>query len=88
MGVAIENANALVKTYQEQQEAFGKTLKQNTMRSSQIDSIGYSLSYLVASSMGGARVTEQGAQPFDIAVTMNIDLVEFPKIRAPIEQQS
>ena len=36
--------------------------------------------------MGGSRKGEQGTQPFDIAVAMNIDMVEFPKIRAPIEQ--
>jgi len=74
MGVAIENANALVKTYGEQIEAIGKTLKQNAMRVSQIDSLSYSLSYLVASSMGGARVGEQGAQPLDIAVSLNVDI--------------
>lgn len=82
MGVAIENANALVKTYGEQMEAIGKTLKQNAMRVSQIDSLSYSLSYLVASSMGGARVGEHGAQPLDIAVSMNIGIQEFPKIYA------
>lgn len=82
MGVAIENANALVKTYSESQEAFGKTLKQNAMRISQIDSVSYSLSYIIASSMGGAKIGEAGAQPFDIAVAMNIDLIEFPKVKA------
>ena len=44
------------------------------MRVSQIDSLSYSLSYLVASSMGGARVGEQGPQPMDIAVSMNVDI--------------
>jgi hypothetical protein len=61
MGVAIENANAIVKSYSEFMEAFGKVLKNNSMRVSQIDSVSYSLSYLVASSMGGARIGEQGA---------------------------
>ena len=89
MGVAIENANAITKTYAEQQEAFGKVMKQNALRVSQIDSINYSLTYLVASSMGGARVSEAGAaQPFDVAVTMNIDIQEFPKIKATVEQQA
>lgn len=60
MGVAIENANALVKVYAEQQEAMGKVLKLNAMRVSQIESINYSLSYIVASSMGGVKKTEEG----------------------------
>jgi hypothetical protein len=55
------------------------------MRVSQIDGMSYSLSYLVASSMGGAKVTETGAQPFDISVSLNIDLQEFPKVRAQPE---
>jgi hypothetical protein len=74
MGVTIENANTLSKTYGEQIETIGKTLKQNAMRVSQIDSLSYSLSYLVASSMGGARVGEQGPQPLDIAVSINVDI--------------
>ena len=39
--------------------------------------------------MGGARVSEAGAAlPFDIAVAMNIDIVEFPKIKALVEQSA
>ena len=65
----------------------GKVLKLNSMRVSQIESINYSLSYIVASSMGGVRKTEVGVQPFDVAVSLNIDLIEFPKIKAAIESQ-
>lgn len=50
--------------------------------------MSYSLSYLVASSMGGAKITEAGAQPFDIAVSMNIDLQEFPKVKPQPEQSA
>ena len=81
-GVAIENANALVKVYGEQQEVIGKVLKQNALRVSQIESISYKLSYLVASSMEGAKIGASGAQPLDMALSLNIDLLEFPKIKA------
>ena len=50
MGIAIENANALVKVYTENMDNLQKTLKQQTLKISQIDSINYKLSYLFGSS--------------------------------------
>ena len=57
MGMAIENSNALVKVYNEQHEAIGRVMKQMPMRVSQIVDMQYSLSYLIASSMGGCSIS-------------------------------
>ena len=79
MGVAIENANALVKVFTEQHEGMARHLKMNSLRISQIVDIDYSVSYVLATSAGGISSSAQGAcEPLDINVGMNIDLREFP----------
>jgi hypothetical protein len=55
MGVAVEIANALVKTMTEQGEILHRMMKLNTMRVSQIQGLDYSLSYVMASSTAGAE---------------------------------
>lgn len=55
MGVAVEIANALVKTMTEQGEVLHRMMKLNTMRVSQIQGLDYSLSYVMASSTAGAE---------------------------------
>lgn len=79
MGVAIENANQLVKVFGDQGEAIGRVLRQNSMRVSQIADLQYSVNYLLASSKGGLA---ENAKPVDLTVGLNIDLIEFPKIEA------
>ena len=88
MGVAIENANALVKVFTEQHEGMARHLKLNSLRISQIVDIDYSISYVLATSAGGTASSAEGAcEPLDINVGMNIDLKEFPKSTAPTLQQ-
>ena len=88
MGVAIENANAITKVFTEQSVNIAAVMKDNSFRVSQVDGMQYSLSYLVATSMGGGKTSETGSEPIDITVSMNIDLKEFPKIKAkPIEHE-
>ena len=83
MGVAIENANALVKVYSEGQEGIARQLRNNSLRVSQIVDMDYSLSYLLATSASGTETSEAGAtEPLDINVGMCIDLKEFPKVQA------
>ena len=53
MGVAIENANALVKVFTEQNEGIARQLRLNSLRVSQIVDIDYSISYVLATSAGG-----------------------------------
>ena len=75
MGVAIENANALVKVFNEQQEGMARQLKLNSLRVSQIVDMDYSVSYLLATSASGTKNTAEGAcEPLDINVGMSIDL--------------
>ena len=83
MGVAIENANALVKVFSEQQEGIARQLRLNSLRVSQIVDMDYSMSYLLATSAAGTETTEAGGtEPLDINVGMCIDLKEFPKVQA------
>lgn len=84
MGVAIENANALVKVFGEQQEGIARQLKLNSLRVSQIVEMDYSMSYLLATSASGTEqsATGGGTEPLDINVGMSIDLKEFPKVQA------
>ena len=80
MGVAIENANALVKTFTEQHEGMAHLLKANSLRISQIVDMDYSVSYVLASSAVGTQFAATGgSEPLDINVGLNIDLKEFPK---------
>lgn len=83
MGVAIENANALVKAFNENNEGIARQLRMNSLRVSQIVDIDYSISYVLATSAGGVQNSAEGAtEPLDINVGMHIDLKEFPKAQA------
>ena len=63
-------------------------MKENSLRVSQIEGLQYSLSYLVATSMGGSKSAEAGSEPIDITVSMNIDLKEYPRIKAaPLQHE-
>lgn len=53
MGIAIENANAIVKIYQENLEVLVKSLKQQTLRVSQINSMTYKTNHIFANSSSG-----------------------------------
>lgn len=88
MGVAIENANALVKAFNEQHEGIARQLRTNSLRVSQIVDMDYSVSYLLASSASGVQASAEtgGCEPLDISVGMNIDLREFPKQQAQTTQ--
>jgi hypothetical protein len=55
MGVAIENANAIVKVYVESGESIFKVQKANSMRVSRIEGLDYSLSFLMGSSTTGVQ---------------------------------
>ena len=83
MGVAIENANALVKVFSEQHEGMARQLRLSSLRVSQIVEMDYSLSYLLATSASGTETSQAGAtEPLDINVGMSIDLKQFPKVQA------
>ena len=83
MGVAIENANALVKVFTEQNEAMARFQKLNSLRVSQIVEMDYSVSYLLASSASGIQNSAENTyEPLDITVGMNIDLREYPQRKA------
>ena len=86
MGVAIENANALVKTIAEQQEVLARALKHDSLRISQITGLQYGLSYIIATSSSGAGVAEQGGvEPLDVSVNVCIDVLENPKTHPKLE---
>ena len=64
-------------------------LRSNSLRISQIQGMQYSLNYLIASSMGGAKLGQNGAEPAQMTVTMNIDLKEYPKVKAkPLQNEN
>ena len=86
MGVAIENANALVKTIAEQQEVLARALKHDSLRISQITGLQYGLSYIIATSASGTGVAEQGGiEPLDMSVNLSIDVLENPKTHPKLE---
>ena len=58
MGVAIENANALVKVVNEQGNALTLAMKHDSLRLSKIESVQYSLSYIMATSASGTDVSD------------------------------
>ena len=58
MGVAIENANALVKVVNEQGNAFTLAMKHDSLRLSKIESVQYSLSYIMATSASGTDASD------------------------------
>jgi hypothetical protein len=80
MGIAIENANAIVKIYQENFENLVKSLKQQTLRVSQISSMTYKVNHIFANSASGVGQNPQtGAlEPLTTVVTLGVDLTEFP----------
>ena len=80
MGIAIENANAIVKIYQENLEVLVKSLKQQTLRVSQINSMTYKTNHIFANSSSGiAQNISTGAlEPQNTIITLGIDLTEFP----------
>lgn len=53
MGIAIENANAIVKAYIDSFESLCKALKSQTLKVSQIKGMQYKLNYIFASSQSG-----------------------------------
>lgn len=58
MGVAIENANALVKVVNEQGNALTLAMKHDSLRLSKIESVQYSLSYIMATSASGTDASD------------------------------
>ena len=74
MGVAIENATALSKTFGEQQDNISRALKHDSMRVSQLEGLQYSISYLMATSASGSGKTDVGAAPLDLLVNLNLDI--------------
>lgn len=80
MGIAIENANALVKVYSESLDALVKSLKQQTFRVSQINSMTYKTGHIFANSASGlGQSMATGAlEPQTSVVTIGIDLTEYP----------
>lgn len=80
MGIAIENSNAIVKIYQENQENLVKALRQQTLRVSQINSMSYKVNHIFATSASGigqSQITGQ-LEPLTSVVTLGIDMTEFP----------
>ena len=79
MGIAIENANAIVKAYADNFDSLCKSLKAQTFKVSQIQGMQYKLSYIFATSQSGYGQEQNGTvEPLDTAVTLRIDLNEFP----------
>lgn len=80
MGIAIENSNAIVKLYQENQENLVKSLRQQTLRVSQINSMSYKVNHIFATSASGIGQSQTTGQlePLTSVVTLGIDMTEFP----------
>ena len=78
MGIAIENANAIVKVYNENYQNLCIALKSQTLKVSSIKGMQYKLSYLFASSQSGQGQDQNGeVEPLDTAISMKMDLSEF-----------
>ncbi len=58
LGVAIENANALVKVITEQGASLTEALKHDSLRISQLLSVQYQLSYVMGTSASGIDTTD------------------------------
>ena len=78
MGLAIENANVITKSYSENQDLLKKSMANQSMRISKIENLNYKLSYVMASSYTGKNVyeTEEGSgnwvqEPLDTEITLN-----------------
>ena len=80
MGIAIENSNAIVKIYQENQENLVKSLRQQTLRVSQINSMSYKVNHIFATSSSGIGQSQTTGtiEPLTSVVTLGIDLTQFP----------
>ena len=80
MGIAIENANAIVKIYQENQDNLVKSLRQQTLRVSQINSMTYKVNHIFATSASGIGQSQTTGtlEPLTSVVTLGIDMTEFP----------
>ena len=80
MGIAIENANAIVKVYAENIDTLYKALKQQSLKVSQIEWFQYKLTLLLSSSQSGhsTHPATAAVNPLDTAVTLRIDIREFP----------
>lgn len=80
MGIAIENSNAIVKLYQENQENLVKSLRQQTLRVSQINSMSYKVNHIFATSASGIGQSQTTGtlEPLTSVVTLGIDMTEFP----------
>ncbi len=85
MGVAIENSNALVKVVSEQGQQLTVAMKHDSLRISQVLSMQYGLSYIMATSSSGSDVTESGITPLDASVALNIEVRENPKTEVKYE---
>ena len=50
----------------------------------------YSLSYLIASSMGGSSASAEtgAAEPIDMVVGLNIDLKEYPQVQGAAQSST
>eukprot|EP00347_Sterkiella_histriomuscorum_P012332 403369000 len=80
IGISIENATVIVKSYVECSDQLQKALKQQSFKISQIDGMNYKLSYLFASSASGqAQNTQTGElEALDSVVTLGIDMTQYP----------
>ena len=85
MGMAVESANGVIKVYSDNQEQLVKSMKNQTLRLSSLNDMQYKLSYLMASSMTGKKLTPvaEGSEdlvqePLDIQVTLNLNMKQFP----------
>jgi hypothetical protein len=80
MGIAIENSQAIVKIYQENQENLVKALRQQTLRVSQINSMTYKVNHIFATSASGIgqNLSSGTMEPLTSVVTLGIDMTEFP----------
>ena len=87
MGVAIENANTLVKHYTDQMENLQRALRSESMRVSSVQDVQYGVSYLMATSASGTvKVDMHNIKPLDITVQMSLEVGTNPNKSA--DQQS
>lgn len=79
MGVAIENANTLVKSFNDNAENLQRALRGESMRVSQVKDVQYGISYLMATSASGTtKVDVHNIKPLDVTVQMSLELGQNP----------
>ena len=89
MGVAIDNANEIVKAFTNNHELLVKTMVHQSMRISSLENLDYKISMVMATSASGKKVVtsqdgeEQFQEPLDCEVTLNFKLNEFPHMNNP-----